>query len=71
MNSPEPKKCVICGTEFIPKQKNYICCSSECSKERIKVYRKQRNENYYKGNKESIRERYRRSKIQKYRLTIR
>lgn len=63
MNNPEPKKCVVCGTEFIPKQKNYICCSSERSKERIKVYRKQRNENYYKGNKESIRERYRRSKI--------
>ena len=69
MNNPEPKKCVICGTEFIPKQKNYICCSSECSKERNRRYNKQKYQTYYKDNKNHNRQRYLKMKM-KYPVII-
>ena len=63
MNNPEPKKCVVCGTEFTPKQKNYICCSSECSKERNRRYNKQKYQTYYKDNKNHNRQRYLKMKM--------
>lgn len=69
MNNPEPKKCVICGTEFVPKQKNYICCSSECSKERNRRYSKQKYQTYYKDNKNHNRQRYLKMKM-KYPVII-
>lgn len=63
MNNPESKKCIICGNEFIPRQKNYICCSKECSRERKRRYSKLTYETYYKGNKEYVREMYNRRKL--------
>ena len=63
MNNLATKKCIICGTEFVPRQKNYICCSKECSIERNRRHSKFTYETYYKGNKEYIREMYNRNKF--------
>lgn len=45
----EPRNCVICGKEFIPINKNNICCSPVCTKKRNyqvnEVTRKERYDN--------------------------
>lgn len=40
------KHCIICGTEFVPRNCKHLCCSKSCSE----IYRKK----YYKLNKEKI-----------------
>lgn len=47
------RKCVICGTYFIPNVWNKVCCSENCAKENRKLYnlsedRKNRLNEYYK-----------------------
>lgn len=33
----EPRKCVVCGTEFMPRREEHICCCSKCSQKRWRI----------------------------------
>ena len=34
MAKHEPRKCVVCGKEFVPTKSNQLCCSKNCSLKR-------------------------------------
>ena len=48
MKKHEPKRCIICGREYIPKRSNQRCClDPECMKERQRLnYIEYRRKNY-------------------------
>lgn len=55
------KKCIICGKEFNALQKNYKCCSKECSAENFRRYVSKYHSEYDPDEdvREKIRERLR------------
>lgn len=48
MKEYEPKRCIICGREYIPKRSDQRCClAPECTKERQRLNRiEYRRKNY-------------------------
>ena len=66
----EPKRCEICGKEYIPKRSDQRCClSPECTRERQRLnqteYRKRNYERVLANNRRTMKERRERKKQEK------
>ena len=70
MKVHEPKRCEICGREYIPRRSDQRCClDPECTRERQRLnqveYRKRHYERVLANNRRTMKERRERKKQEK------
>ena len=67
MKEYEPRRCIICGKEYIPKRSDQRCClAPECMKERQRLNRIEYRRTHYASVLESNRKSMAKRRAEKY-----